>query len=459
MARQQVAVDVSVRWGEDILFVRRVTTGAARDVAGLDPSIVVASVDRGRATAHVPDGMRAEHRAGSVTKTIDGPASIALAEHDSIALEAGAFTIAIEASNIERARPKISLRGFGAAPLHVALVALLQGVLLLSGRAAFASGVANDDDDPATMRSYLLSSEAPSKTLGETRVEDGGEGTTRQVNGRDGDGREGGGAMHRGVTGAMGSPLSHVHERREYAAPERDVDLPEPRSPSLDDAGSFGMIGLLASMPRGAAFGEGAGGSERRDPYPATGSMAAMWTGEAYGSYGLGLTGIGEGGGGRGEGIGLGTIGTWGRTNGTPGPGSGGRADKMGIGQGFSGGWGGHLIGSHHAHAIVCRFGGGDFVSGRLPPEAIRRVVRQNFGRFRACYENGLTKDPALAGRVATRFLIDHTGRVVSSASAGSDLASRDVVSCVTKAFTTLEFPEPEGGTVTVVYPIVFSTE
>lgn len=36
----------------------------------------------------------------------------------------------------------------------------------------------------------------------------------------------------------------------------------------------------------------------------------SMWTGEAYGAGGLGLSGVGEGGGGRGEGIGLGSIGT-----------------------------------------------------------------------------------------------------------------------------------------------------
>jgi len=43
----------------------------------------------------------------------------------------------------------------------------------------------------------------------------------------------------------------------------------------------------------------------------------SMWTGEAYGAAGLGLSGIGEGGGGRGEGIGLGSIGSVGHGAGT----------------------------------------------------------------------------------------------------------------------------------------------
>ena len=39
---------------------------------------------------------------------------------------------------------------------------------------------------------------------------------------------------------------------------------------------------------------------------------------------------------------------------------------------------------------------GATSVSGRLPPEVIQRIVRQNFGRFRLCYENGLRSNPNL---------------------------------------------------------------
>ena len=43
-------------------------------------------------------------------------------------------------------------------------------------------------------------------------------------------------------------------------------------------------------------------------------------------------------------------------------------------------------------------------VNGRLPPEVIQRIVRQNFGRFRLCYEDGLKSNPELAGRVTVKF-------------------------------------------------------
>ena len=100
---------------------------------------------------------------------------------------------------------------------------------------------------------------------------------------------------------------------------------------------------------------------------------------------------------------------------------------------------------------------GTPMTSGRLPPEVIQRVVRQNYGRFKGCYENGLRNNPSLAGRVAVRFVIGHDGDVSSVANGGSDLPDAGVVSCVTRAFYGLSFPHPENGIVTVTYPIVFS--
>ena len=97
-------------------------------------------------------------------------------------------------------------------------------------------------------------------------------------------------------------------------------------------------------------------------------------------------------------------------------------------------------------------------VSGRLPPEVIQRIVRQNFGRFRLCYENGLRNNPNLQGRVAVRFVIGRDGarlerrerRLGHAGSAASSRAS-------SARFYGLSFPQPEGGIVTVVYPIMFS--
>jgi len=162
-------------------------------------------------------------------------------------------------------------------------------------------------------------------------------------------------------------------------------------------------------------------------------------TGDTFGAGGFGLSGISEGGGGLGDGIGLGDIGTIGH----------------GIGQGFGSGHG-RLGGAHRSSPPKIRMGE-MVVSGRLPPEVIRRIVRQNFGRFRLCYENGLRNNPNLQGRVATRFIIGRDGMVGLVQNGGSDMPDSGVVACVVRAYNGLSFPMPEDGTVSVVSPIMFS--
>ncbi len=93
-----------------------------------------------------------------------------------------------------------------------------------------------------------------------------------------------------------------------------------------------------------------------------------------------------------------------------------------------------------------------------LPREVIRRVIRQNVAPIRACYEKALPAKPDLAGRVVVRFAIDASGKVTKNESTnGTTLASPDVVACVVGAFRSLVFPEPQGGTVVVNYPILFA--
>ncbi len=171
-----------------------------------------------------------------------------------------------------------------------------------------------------------------------------------------------------------------------------------------------------------------------------------MWgpdLGEAFGGNGLGLSGVGEGGGGNALGVGLGTVGTIGRGAGT------------GTGQGFGPGHGG-LSRGHTTTVPLVRMGV-TTASGALPPEVIQRIVRQNFGRFRMCYENGLRSNPSLQGRVSVRFIIGRDGGVSAVGNSGSDLPDPAVTQCVISAFYGLSFPEPERGIVTVVYPIMFT--
>jgi len=95
-------------------------------------------------------------------------------------------------------------------------------------------------------------------------------------------------------------------------------------------------------------------------------------------------------------------------------------------------------------------------VRGLLPSEVIQRIVRQNFGRFRLCYEEGQRRIPTLSGKVAAKFVIGIDGAVKSSVDAGGDLADPTVHACVARSFKSLSFPRP-GGEVEVVYPILFA--
>jgi hypothetical protein len=272
---------------------------------------------------------------------------------------------------------------------------------------------------------------------------------TEQVPEDDADNKEGGtGARAKGEEGSMGKESSKETNKR-YAV-QGPQDNPDPhiaRQAALREAVEFGMIGLIntgaAGDPNAPTAPWGREESLGMDSVSAMGNMWGDEIGDAYGAGGLGLSGIGEGGGGTGEGIGLGSIGTLGHGAGT------------GTGQGFGSGHG-RLGGSHKTSSPKIRMGA-TTVSGRLPKEVIQRIVRQNFGRFRLCYEQGLGANPNLEGRVSVRFVINRDGSVSNVSNGGSSIPDSSVVNCVVRAFYGLSFPKPEGGIVTVVYPIMFA--
>ncbi len=255
------------------------------------------------------------------------------------------------------------------------------------------------------------------------------------------------GAAATGADGAMGKPTAAVANRRfGIKGPKENPDPHLAREAALRDAASFGMIGILNNIAGDANAPTAPWGRDSalgNDDASAQGNMWGPELGEARGSGGLGLSGTGAGGGGRGEGVGLGQVGTCGKDV-CPGLGGFGRFVANTGGPG------------HDPHAPQVRPGETTMV-GTLPPGVIQRVVRQNFGRFRQCYETGLRANPNLAGRVAVRFVIARDGSVSNASNGGSDLPDSGVVSCVVRAYYGLSFPAPQNGIVTVSYPIAFS--
>jgi hypothetical protein len=245
-----------------------------------------------------------------------------------------------------------------------------------------------------------------------------------------------------GRAGALGKPLAPAANRR--AAVAGDSPLTElSHAQAVAAARSFGMIELLGSLSssagssspfeRNAALGH--------DSVDADGGMWGDTIGESGGN-GLGFSGPDNGGGGHGLGVGIGGIGTCGSAN----------CGASGWGHGNHLGHGEHKPGPPSIHPA-----GITNVSGTLPAEIVQRIVRQNYGRFRMCYETGLQGNPNLSGRVTARFVIGRDGAVANVQNGGSDLPDATVVSCVVQAFYGLSFPTPDNGIVRVSYPIMFS--
>lgn len=256
------------------------------------------------------------------------------------------------------------------------------------------------------------------------------------------------GVRAKGDEGSMGNQNSRATNKKwAVAGPSSNNDVRLAREAAVRDASQFGMIGLLNGGSQGDQNAPtvpwGDVDSLGKDTISARGNMWGDGLGEAFGAGGLGLSGIGEGGGGRGEGIGLGSIGTYGHD----------LVNRTGSGSGT-----GLIQGIHKTKVPQVRIGS-TTINGRLPSEVIQRIMRQNYGRLRSCYESGLRANPGLQGRVAVRFVIVRDGSVSNVGNGGSDLPDPAVTSCIIRSVYGISFPAPENGIVSVLYPIMLSSQ
>jgi hypothetical protein len=96
---------------------------------------------------------------------------------------------------------------------------------------------------------------------------------------------------------------------------------------------------------------------------------------------------------------------------------------------------------------------------GCMRPEVIQRIVRLHWKEVHTCYLEGKDRRPVLAGKVVVTFVIGAGGRVISAKDGGSDIGDRGVVDCVVGVFKSLRFPAPDGGSLTLTYPIRFGLD
>lgn len=170
----------------------------------------------------------------------------------------------------------------------------------------------------------------------------------------------------------------------------------------------------------------------------AMGNMTGSTVGDAGGVLGMGLKGSGGGGGGTGNTIGIGAVGTRGVAGGEGKYGSG-----IGMGK--------------KASADISITNSDPEVTGSMDPELIRRVVRSHHDQLKYCYDNALTRNPKLTGKVSVRWIITEAGTVASSNVVNTTTNTPELDRCIAGRVLTWIFPKPKGGGVAVVtYPFVF---
>jgi len=255
------------------------------------------------------------------------------------------------------------------------------------------------------------------------------------------------GAAEKGEAGSMGKRSANDAGHRYGVRPKDSPDPHLARQTALRNAADFGVIAYVAAGqggdPNAPISAWGRTNSSGQDDKSALGKMFGNDIDDSMGAGGIDLSGVGPSGGGWEVGIGVRNIGGL-----DPGEGTG---PDRGIANGRGRPSRGHLAAAPRIREPEIT------VNGHLRPEVIQRIVRQNFGRFRFCYEGGIRNNPNLQGRVAVKFVVSRSGAVARTADGGSDLPDQNVVQCVVRAFDELSFPPPEAGMVTVVYPIVFS--
>ena len=476
------AIEVTVRWGSQVLSVSHLEHGQSffvgdgaelaipEDILGATRAPIVVArggsafvvVPRGARGSVATGGGRAETLADLAARSallpsdeLDGASEIALSQGMNVVHEIGAggepITFEIGTVRAGKVAPVGFLAALAGGATGFVGLSFLGHAAIVASLALFMPTLSPDDSDAMDrdqmmlMQKYLSASaereaEQPKET-GPADAASGGGST---------------GEAHKDESGAAGTsnPVTSTGRMSVRGNETHAALSPKAAHALAADFGMIGVIGTAAMADPNAPASKWATEISGDATASHRGDMFSPTLGDALG-FGLALSGTGEGGGGDGLGVGLDHVGT---TCGGVGCGAGGSGPfgvgpgaKGGMGTGHGPGGGGHVVKPPTFRVMDMT------TNGRLPADVIQRIVRQNFGRFRLCYEAGLRGNPSLSGRVATKFVIGRDGAVNQSSDAGSDLPDQNVVACIVRSFNALSFPSPEGGIATVTYPIVLA--
>lgn len=84
-------------------------------------------------------------------------------------------------------------------------------------------------------------------------------------------------------------------------------------------------------------------------------------------------------------------------------------------------------------------------IESELSTDLVTRVIRQNFGRIRLCYEEGLRRNKWLRGAIGVRLTIFADGKFGEVRATGKGFADANVVSCALGVLERLQLLEPTG--------------
>ncbi|MCB9715925.1 MAG: TonB family protein [Myxococcales bacterium] len=254
------------------------------------------------------------------------------------------------------------------------------------------------------------------------------------------------GQRHKGAEGKMGDSKAK-NKSGLYAMKGPKTALPT-MARNFDPemmARTTGILGLMAEESGhfiASPYGSIAMGNDDEDVW---GGLTGTEIAASNGVGGLGVIGTGRGGGGNGEGtLGLGNVGLMGR-------GAGG-SDGLGYGRGSGIG---HPPRKGKAPQVRQ---GKAVIKGTIDKDVIRRIVRNHHNEVRHCYNQGLSRNPNLSGRVAVMFTIGPSGLVPTAAVSENTIGDSNVANCVAKAVKRWKFPKPaSGGSAMVTYPFSFT--
>lgn len=439
-ARSSTVLGVKeVKAGETLALGEKGDLMVPEEVLCADRAEIV-RFDGETATAHLPPGGKMR---------LDGwprdERELEIASGHVVEVTVGAFVARLTRVRAEKRPAAAPLEGLKRGGFGVIAGSALMHAAVFAAIAFISPSLGASEEDPYDRDRILLMQRmlnASAQQEQENKPDDSEQSTGGDVNA---------GAQTRGAEGEAGKETAENKNARWSA---RGSATPEtatlPRERALNEAANFGLIGMLPGATQALnaptlPWGTVLNGSDDDNK---VGHLFGGSIDDAFGSGGWGLSGTGLGGGGPADAIGLNGLGGLGHTGTCLGP----NCSGIGVGYGKPGG-------GYKARHISVREPGGVTTNGHLPPEVIQRIVRQNFGRFTFCYQNGLKTNPNLEGRVTVKFIIGRDGAVQLSADGGSDIPDASVKQCVVSSFAGMSFPAPDNGMVTVVYPLMFTPQ